>query len=164
MQVVQKDQTLLSWELEWVNPQCLCMADSCIPGGCLAKCVSHSQLSTHKHTHQAAPLALLRTMCLHSHAHTEEAPEPPLWSALRADPPLLCAHLASHLISLFLIHLSGCIYFAFRCFSKSNECCAKAMSVQGLPSKVRKMAKAIWLTRMREKCKQEQLCQTLSKA
>lgn len=84
MQVVQEDQTLLSWELEWVNPHCLCMVDSCIHRWVLSwGCITPTP------THQAAPLAWLRIMCLHSHAHTEEAPIPPLWSALRADPPRL---------------------------------------------------------------------------
>lgn len=159
MQVVQEDQTLLSWELEWVNPHCLCMVDSCIHRWVLCwGCITPTR------THQAAPLAWLRIMCLHSHAHTEEAPIPPLWSALRADPPLIGAHLASHLISFLSFTYLVAFLLPFRCFSNSSKCCAKAVSVQCLPSKVRKMGKAIWHTRRREKCKQEQLCQILSEA
>lgn len=52
----------------------------------------------------------------------------PLCSAL-THPPALCSLGLPSNFSL-LIHLSGCISFVCRCFSKSGECCAKAVLVQ----------------------------------
>lgn len=67
-------------------------------------------------------------------------------------------------VYVYIYHSLTCLYFFYLLTFFKNECHAKAVLVQCLPSKVRKMAKAIWHTKMGEKCKHKQSCQTLSEA
>lgn len=137
-------------------------------GRCLANGCTYTHNRTHAHQQACTPVLIQCNIPAQHHTHIEEELTP-----LHGNFLLCAKSISPHCFVLiwppiffffFLIHLPACISFAFPCFPKRNECYAKAVLVQCLPSKVRKMANAIWHTKMGEKCKQEQSCQTLSEA